>query len=124
MTDAKPAKKVRSVKTISVSVDGYGTATFSNGTASGAFMDAYRAFLHAAPECTFREFLTRAYRLYMPNPPGVGEPIRVFGRNAWTLEPLRRGVTRFVYVDGGRAMSAHYSDIVRGHGEPACEAVE
>lgn len=98
-----------SVKTIVVSVPGYGEATFSNRTVGAAFADAWRAF-NSACDCSFKDFMKRANRIVIPNPPGVGDPIRVCGRDAFTLEPLAHS-TRFIYADDGHAMVAHHSDI-------------
>ncbi len=101
------------VKTIEVSVDGYGVAMFTHVSASAAFARAWESFC-SAYECSFKEFMKMARRRSVKNPPGVGLPIRVLGRNAWTIEPLKH-TTQFVY-DGERViMSAHHSEIEQGH---------
>lgn len=101
------------IKSIEVSVRGFDPVVYSHVTAAAAFSRAWSDYCHAF-ECTFRHFMTIARRRTVENPAGVGEPIRVCGRNAWTLEP-RRHTTRFVY-DGERVvMTAHHSEIQDGH---------
>ena len=103
----------RPVTTIEVTVRGV-SSRFSHVSASAAFADAWRSYSDCYG-CSFRDFMRVAIRRTIPNPPGVGDPIRVLGRNAWALEP-RRHSTRFVYADGRVVMTAHHSDIQEGHG--------
>jgi hypothetical protein len=103
------------IHTIMVSVTGYGEATFSHVSPSAAFAAAWRSF-RSARDCTFKEFMSMASKLHIPNPPGVGDPIRVSGRNAWVIEPHHHSPA-FVY-DGERVvLRAHHSDVERGHSE-------
>ena len=102
------------VATIEVTVDGFPPVQVSHANANSAFIAAWNSYTSYDDRCSFRTFMTIAKRRKIANPPGVGEPIRVLGRRAWTLEPIRH-TTRFVY-DGERvALSAHHSEIERGH---------
>lgn len=101
------------IKTIEVTVTGHAPVLFSDRSVSAAFAQAWQAYC-SAYDCTFRHFMQIARRVTVPNPAGVGEPIRVLGRNAWTLES-RKHTTRFLY-DGERViMTAHHSEIEDGH---------
>lgn len=103
------------VTTIEVTVDGFPPMGFSHVSAAAAFAAAWRQYCHAY-ECTFREWMTKAKRRKIDNPAGVGAPIRVLGRNAWTLEP-RQHSTKFVYDGESVAMCAHHSEIEDGHND-------
>lgn len=107
-----------SIVTIEVSVTGYGSARFSHVNANAAFVSAWRAF-QSACDCTFKEFMKRAHRIKIENPPGVGAPIRVMGRNAWMIEPHDHSPA-FVYVGEKTILRAHHSDVEKGH----CESKE
>lgn len=97
-------------KTIEVIVDGFAPMQYSAATASAAFMEAFRAYCSAYPKCTFKRFLQISSRKTIRNPPGVGDPIRVNGRNAIALEP-RQHLTRFYYLGEKTSRVAHHSDI-------------
>ena len=101
------------IVTIEVSVTGYGSARFSHRSASAAFASAWRAF-RSARDCTFKEFMKLAQRRKIDNPPGVGEPIRVMGRNAWMIDPHDHSPA-FIYADGGPILRAHHGDVEKGH---------
>ena len=101
------------IKTIEVNIRGFPPVTYSHVSASAAFARAWESYC-SAYECTFKHFMTIARRHIIPNPPGVGEPIRVLGRNAWTLEPQKH-TTQFVYDGEKVVMTAHHSEIEQGH---------
>lgn len=101
------------IKSIEVSVGGFDPVVYSHVSPAAAFVRAWGDYCNAY-ECTFRHFMKIARRRKVENPEGVGAPIRVCGRKAWTIEP-RRHSTRFVY-DGERTiMTAHHSEIQDGH---------
>lgn len=103
------------IKTICVSVTGYGEATFSHISSAAAFASAWRSF-RSARDCTFKEFMRMAHRRVVPNPPGVGAPIRVSGRNAWVIEPNEHSPA-FVYDGEKVIMRAHHMDVEDGHSD-------
>lgn len=101
------------IVTIEVSVTGYGSARFSHISTGAAFASAWRAF-QSASDCTFKEFMKLASRCKVDNPPGVGEPIRVLGRNAFMIDPHDNSPA-FVYVGEKVILRAHHSDVEKGH---------
>lgn len=101
------------ITTIEVSITGLNPVKFSHVSASAAFARAWREY-RLAYDCTFKHFMSIARRRIIENPAGVGAPIRVCGRNAWTLEP-RQHTTKFVYDGEVTIMIAHHSEIEDGH---------
>lgn len=101
------------IKTIEVNIDGFPPVEFAHVSASAAFARAWESYC-SAYQCTFKEFMQIARRRVVPNRKGVGEPIRVCGRNAWTLEPQGH-TTLFVYDGEKVPMSAHHSEVEKGH---------
>ncbi|MBV48199.1 MAG: hypothetical protein CMN10_07030 [Roseobacter sp.] len=98
------------IKTIEVTVQGFPPVTASHVTAAAAFADVWRKYQVYDDRCTFRRFMEIATRRVVPNPPGVGDPINVCGRPAWSLEPPAH--TRAFVYDGERVpMRAHHSEI-------------
>lgn len=101
------------VVTIEVTVGSHSPALFSHVSPSAAFASAWRAY-QSAYECSFRDFMRVARRRKVPNPPGVGDAVRVCGRNAWMIDPHDH-CPQFVY-DGERTiMRAHHSEVETGH---------
>ncbi|MEO1042812.1 MAG: hypothetical protein AAFX52_11020 [Pseudomonadota bacterium] len=101
------------VKSLEVTVQGFPPMVFTGATASKAFVGAWRQYCHAY-QCTFGHFMTIAKRRAVPNAAGVGEPIRVNGRKAWTMEP-RQHSTAFIYDGEDDVMVAHHTEIENGH---------
>lgn len=98
------------IKTIEVTVNGFAPVTFSHVSASAAFAAAWRAYCSYDDSCSFRRFMQISTRRSVPNPPGVGDQIKVSGRLAWSLEPPAH--TRAFVYDGERVpMRAHHSEI-------------
>lgn len=101
------------IHTLRVSVFGYGEAQVSHVSPGAAFAEAWRMFCNAH-EVSFRRFMIMAHRVSIPNPPGVGDPVRVCGRNAWIVEPHQHA-PKFIYKGERAILSAHHSDIEQGH---------
>lgn len=76
------------IKQYVVAVDGYADHTYYAASPSKARAQAWRAFLNAAPNCTFHDFLVRSSIRRDPSqpPPRFGHKITVGGAPAYWVK--------------------------------------